>query len=114
MTFSLQYELDVKRIISAVINDSRSIIPETAGKDGNAVYAYAQAQIQLVGPGVLLYRVATENGGLGGYVALQVQNGVASVLLMQPRPAFVPFLGQISQTIANFITGNEFLQDMIY
>lgn len=114
MIFELSYELDYKRVISAVINDSRAVIPALAGEDGNGVYAYAQAQIALIVPGVLLYRISTAEGNLGGYLGLQVANGVASILLMQLRPAFVPLFDEISQVIATFITSNDFLQDMIY
>lgn len=114
MTFSLQFELDYQRVISAVINDSRSVIPSLVGRDGNAVYAYAQAQIAQVVPGVLVYRIIGSGSNLCGYCLIQVQNGVATVLQVQPRPAFVPFLSQISQIINNFIIGNIFLQDMLY
>lgn len=114
MTFEILYEQDHKRIISAVINDSRSIIPELVGKDGNAIYAYAQAQIAFVVPGVLLYRISTGEGNLGGYMGLQVPNGVATVVLMQLRPAFVALLDEILQIIATFITNNTFLQDVLF
>lgn len=114
MTFNLQYESDFKRIIPAVINDARNTIPAIANQPGTVIKAYADAQIDLVVPGVLLYRISTREGGLGGYVGLRVENGVATSHLMQLRPAFQPFLAEILQIIATFITSNAFLQDMIY
>lgn len=114
MTFSLQYELDHQRLISAVINDSRSLIPSLVGQDGNAVYAYAQAKIAQVVPGVLLYRIRTDQGNLSGILALQVIGGVASILFCQLRPGAQPFLTEILQIIGTFITSNAFLQDMLY
>lgn len=114
MTFTLLYEPDFKRVIPAVINDARNTIPETTNQPGTVIKAYADTQVNLVVPGVLLYRISTREGGLGGYVGLRVANRIASTLLMQLRPAFQPFLPEILQIIATFITSNEFLQDMIY
>lgn len=114
MTFNLQYESDFKRIIPAVINDARNTIPETTNQPGTVIKAYADSQIDLAVPGVLFYRISTREGGLGGYVGLRVANGVASTLLMQLRPAFQPFLAEISQVISTFIIDNLFLADLIY
>ena len=43
MTFSLSYEIDYKRVISAVINDSRWTIPALQGANGMEIYAYIQS-----------------------------------------------------------------------
>lgn len=114
MTFELQYEQDFKRVIPAVINDSRWAILGLKDQPGSVVYAYAQSQVVQVVPGVLVYRIVTETGNLAGYVALQVQNMVASVLFTQLRPAFLSFSTQISNIIANFITEGLVLQDLLY
>lgn len=114
MTLSLQYELDYHRIILAVICDSSGIIPQTIGQPGTVVYAYFQTQLALVTPNVLFYRIITRDGNIGGYCLIQVENGVAVVLSVQLRPAFVSFSAQISQIISIFIQGNLFLQDLLY
>lgn len=100
--------------MSAVINDSRNTIPAIAGASGMAICAYIQAQISLVGPNDLVYRIATEDENLAAYVVLRVQDGGASKLLYQPRPAFQSFQTQISGIISKFIVENAFLQDFLY
>lgn len=114
MTFSLQYELDHQRLITAVVNDSRSVIPSLAGKDGQAVYAYAQGLISQVVPGVLVYRVRTDQGNLSGILALQTTVQPVSVVFLQLRPASVSFLSEISEVIATFIIERQYLQDVLY
>jgi hypothetical protein len=114
MTFILSYEQDFQRFILAVINDSRSTIPAIAAQNGNAIYAYAQAQISAITPGVLVYRILGNDTNIGGYLALSVQNGVASILQLQLRPAYQPFLSEISQIINTFIQQNGFMADIIY
>lgn len=114
MTLSLVYELDKDRVMSAVINDSRNTIPAIAGQGGYAILGYIQAQIALVPAGGLVYRIVGDGANLGGYVVLGVQNGVASIILLQLRPAFRQFANQINEFIANFISNNQFLQDVLY
>lgn len=114
MTFSLSYELDYKRIMSAVINDARNTIPATTNQPGMAIYAYIQAQISLVVPGVLVYRIVGDGSNLGGYCAIQVQKGAITLLFYQLRPAFQDFTSEILQAIAIFIQQNGPLQDILY
>ena len=114
MRFSLSYELDFKRVMLAVINDARNTIPETTDKPGMVIYDYIQAQIARVVPGVLIYRICTENANLGGYCGIQVQNGAIQLLFFQLRPAFQPFEPEILQFIGTFIQGNGPMQDIIY
>lgn len=114
MTFYLSFELDYKRIMSAVINDARSIIPVISGQNGNAIYAYSQTQIALVVPGVLVYRITTQTGNLAGFCAIQVQGQSITTLFYQLRPAFVPFQVEILGIIATFIEINGPLQDILY
>jgi hypothetical protein len=113
MTYAITYELDYKRVMLAVINDSRNTIPAIAGQDGNAIYAYAQDQIALVVPGVLVYRVGSLDGNFGGYLALQVQNGVALPLLLQLRPAYQQNALEINGFIANFIVSGAWKADYL-
>lgn len=114
MTFTLSYELDYKRIMSAVINDARNTIPATTNQPGAVIYAYIQAQIALVSAGVIIYRICTESANLGGYCGIQVQNGIIQLLFFQLRPAFQPFESEILQIIGTFIQDNVPLQDIIY
>lgn len=113
MTLSLTFEIDYKRIISAVINDSRNVIPEITNQPGTVIYAYAQAQIAQVVRGVLVYRIGSSDGNLGGYLALQTVNGGASILLLQLRPAYQGISLEISQFISNFITSNQWKNDLL-
>jgi hypothetical protein len=115
MTYCLKYEMDTSRLIMAVVNDARAIIPSLGpNADGNAVYAYSQALIAQMVPGVILYRIATMNGNLGGIVAINTNPGAIGVVFLQVRPAAVPFLSEISVVIANFIAANTYLQDILY
>jgi hypothetical protein len=114
MTYSLKYELDSNRLIMAVVNDSRSVIPSLVGQDGNAVYAYSQALIAQMVPGVILYRIASVNGNLGGIVAINTNPGAVGIVFTVLRPAAVPFSSGISQIINTFIQQNTFLQDVLY
>jgi hypothetical protein len=112
MSYELTYELDYKRIISAVINDARNIIPQTKNQTGSVIYAYVQSQIMLVNPNVLMYRIESDQGNLAGYVGIRVNNGIATQVLYQLRPAFNDL--EISGVITNFIQTNSFLKDSIY
>jgi hypothetical protein len=115
MTYSLKYELDTNRLIMAVVNDSRSVIPSLGpNADGNAVYAYSQALIAMMTPGVILYRIQTVNGNLGGICALNTNPGAVGIVFTVLRPSAVPFSSEISEVIATFISGNVFLQDILY
>jgi len=110
MNFGLTFEQDYARIMSAVINDSRNMIPDIAGMDGVAIYAYAQGQISLVIPGVLVYRIVGDGGVLCGFVGI---NSAGTVVFQQLRPAFMQFAGQISDFIRNFISSNLFRNDYL-
>jgi hypothetical protein len=114
MNYYLKYEMDTQRLIMAVVNDARSVIPLLVEQDGNAIYAYSQGLIALMVPGVILYRIETLNGNLGGIVAINTNLGAVGVVFLQLRPAAVPFLSQISQIINTFIQENTFLQDVLY
>lgn len=114
MTFSLTYELDYHRLISAVINDARNTIPETTNQPGAVIYAFIQAQIALVPKTGLVYRIVADNGVLAGILALQYQNGAASIIFRFLRPAFQEFETQINDFIISFISNNQFIPDVLY
>lgn len=114
MMFTLQYELDSSRVMSAVINDSRGSILALRNATGMQIYAYIQSQIGLVTPGVVVYRIVGSGGVLAGYVGINTNPGTVGPVVQQLRSAFVPFLNQISQIISIFISENQFLQDVLY
>jgi hypothetical protein len=114
MTFSLSYEIDFQRVMSAVINDSRNTIPATKGAGGIAIYAYIQSQIALVTPQTIIYRIVGGSGNLGGYCGILVQGGRTSLQFYQLRPAFQQFESEILGIISIFISQNAPLQDVLY
>ena len=115
MTYSLKYEIDTQRLIMAVVNDSRSVIPSLGpNANGQAVYAYSQTLIAQMLSGVILYRIASVNGNLGGIVAINTNPGAVGTVFLQLRPAAAPFLSEISEVITTFITERQYLQDILY
>lgn len=115
MTYYLRYELDANRLIMAVVNDSRAVIPALGpNADGNAVYAYSQSLIAQMTPGVILYRIASVNGNIGGIAALNTNPGVVGVVFSVLRPAAVAFSSEISVVINNFIANRIYLQDVLF
>jgi hypothetical protein len=115
MNYCLKYEIDANRLIMAVVNDSRAVIPSLGpNADGNAVYAYSQALIAQMAPGVILYRIETLNGNLGGIVALNTNPVAVGIVFTVLRPAAVPFSSEISEVIATFISERQYLTDVLY
>jgi hypothetical protein len=115
MIYCLKYEIDTNRLIMAVVNDSRAVISSLGpNADGNAVYAYAQSLIAQMVPGVILYRLQTVNGNLGGICAINTNPGAVGQVFLVLRPAAVPFLSEISEVITNFISARTYLQDILY
>jgi hypothetical protein len=115
MNYCLKYELDANRLIMAVVNDSRAVIPSLGpNADGNAVYAYSQGLIAQMTPGVILYRIQTVNGNLGGIVALNTNPGAVGIIFLQLRPPATSFLSEISELIVNFIQSNNWQNDILY
>lgn len=99
--------------MSAVINDSRWTIPALKGATGMQIYAYIQSQIALITEGVIVYRIVAEGGVLGGYVAINTTGSIGPVA-QQLRPAFIGSTLEINQFISTFISGNFYLQDILY
>lgn len=114
MTFTLSYELDYQRVVSAVINDSRGTILALRNATGMQIYAYIQSQLVLVTSGVAVYRILAPGGVIAGVVAINTNSGSVGVVFQQLRPAFLQFSDQISQIISIFISENQFLQDVLY
>ena len=115
MTYCLRYELDTQRLIMAVVNDSRSVIPSLGPTaDGNAVYSYSQSLISQMTPGVILYRIQTVNGNLGGICAINTSPGAVGIVFTLLRPAAIAFSSEISVVINNFIANRIYLQDVLF
>ena len=114
MTFQPIYEPDFKRLIPAIINDSRNTIPETTNQIGMVIKTYFDAQIASVGLNGIVYRIEGEAGVLAGYFVLQVVNKIASLSSYQFRPAFQSFSAQLLSLISTFIQENGFLNDILY
>jgi|ERR1700733_546044 len=106
MNYSIIYMTDVNRTVTGIIIDSQYTIPAIANKLGSVTKAYADAQISAISNNVIPYKIETENGNLAGYFALQINNGIPSILQMQVRPAFVSDNANISILIGNFIISN--------
>lgn len=113
MTYDFIYESDYKRLIQAVINDSWDIIPQTKGQIGSVVQAYSNSQLNLITANCIVYKIESNNGNIVGFVVLQVNSNVASILISQFRPAFVQFSTVLYQLINTFVQKNFWQDDIL-
>ena len=117
MTFKVTYNQEYKRVIPAVLIDSRQNLPFLKSAGGYDVLAYTDSQVDLVTEKVIPYKVETEDGNLAGYFNLQVQgdnDDAAALLNYQLRPAFEVFNSQILGIISTFIQSNEWQFDCLF
>ena len=116
MTFIIVYNQEYKRVIPAVLIDSRQNFPFLKSAGGYDVLAYTQSQIDLVTDRVVPYKIETDDGNLAGYFNLSVNdnNVTATLLNYQLRPAFESLSVQILQKISNFISSNEWQFDCLF
>ena len=114
-TYRFVYEIDFDRIICATNIDARATNPALANQPGTAIQAYNQSQVNIAnGANCITYRIESlPYGNLVGYVTLQIVNNIATVLLMNVRPAYNQFMATISQNIANFISSNAWQSDFL-
>ena len=105
MNFNFTYDIEYNRTMRAVINDSRGNITAIKNKVGSVMKAYADGQVNTVTVVSIPYKIETaDNGNLAGYFILRVNDeGGASLLSTQLRPAFEQFSTDISNQIINFI-----------
>mgnify|MGYP006935487267 CR=1 FL=1 len=116
MIFKVTYNQEYKRVIPAVLIDSRQNLPFLKSAGGYDVLAYTESQVDLVTERVVPYKIETEEGNLAGYFNLQVQDGnddAAFLLNYQLRPAFQSFNSEILGIISNFISSNEWQFDCL-
>jgi len=116
MIFRIIYNQEYKRVIPAVLIDSRQNLPFLKSAGGYDVLAYTESQVLLVTDKVVPYKIETDGGNLAGYFNLQVgsDTNTATLLNYQLRPAFITFDAQILQIISNFIQSNEWQFDCLY
>lgn len=116
MSRRILYNESYKRVIPAVLIDSRAFVPAITTATGYEVKAYTDAQVSLVTSTVIPYKIETDNGNLAGYFNLQVSTSPvsASVLNKQLRPAFQQFESEINQEISNFIQSSNWKADYLF
>jgi hypothetical protein len=102
-----------RRMMWGVIADSRVNIPAVKNGTGWVIKAYVDSQIALVGPGVVVYKLETKLGNIAGYIGLYTGPGQVGVIFSQFRPAFVSDIVNINQNIATFVSGNNWLFDIL-
>lgn len=113
MTFYKSYLIEYRRVIAGIILESRELLPATKSKDGFAVEAYYNSEIEKVTDDVITYKMETVSGNLAAYFSILVTGSVAAQYQLFIRPAFVQFSGAISDFINNFITSNEWATDIL-
>ena len=114
MTFRIIYNQDYKRIIPAVLIDSRGLIPDIQETDGFATKNYTDSVVNMVNEDTVPYKIETDTGNLVGYFNILVGiDGNASLMNSQIRPAFQNFDAEISQLIITFIASNDWVYDFI-
>lgn len=116
MSYRIVYNEEYRRVMPAVLIDSRANIDAIKTADGFSVKAYTDAQVALVTNTVIPYKIETNNGNLVGYFNLSVTTSPKSALILntQLRPAFVQFNSEISQIISTFIISNDWQYDYLF
>lgn len=114
MVFRIIYNQEYKRVIPAVLIDSRGGISAIETTGGYETKTYTDAQVALVTPTVIPYKIESGAGNLAGYFNLQVEGSNAGLLVMQLRPSFGELSAQISQIINNFIISNVWKEDYLF
>lgn len=114
MVFRIIYNQEYKRVIPAVLIDSRGGISAIETTGGYETKAYTDAQVAVVTPVVIPYKIESGAGNLSGYFNLQITDETVVLLGTQLRPAFEQFSAQISQIINNFIISNVWKEDYLF
>lgn len=116
MSYRIIYNEDYKRVIPAVIIDSRQNIAAIKTAGGYEVKEYTDSQVALITDTVIPYKIETDKGNLVSYFNLSVSDNPksASLLNAQLRPAFIQFNSEISVIISNFIISNNWQQDYLF
>jgi len=116
MSYRVVYNDAYKRVIPAVLIDSRGTNSSLYTASGNAVLSYTNGKVALVTSSVLPYKIETDTGNLVGYFNLTVVESPksASLLNKQLRSAFQKYDSEISQVISNFITSSNWQADYLF
>lgn len=116
MNYRIIYNQEYKRVIPAVLIDSRANINAIKTATGYEVKAYTDSQVALVTSLVIPYKIETLNGNLAGYFNLTVSDNPKTVVLLnaQLRPAFVQYNSEISQLISTFIISGNWEFDYLF
>lgn len=115
MTFDFIFSREQQRIIQAVMIDSRAT-SMPIGLNGNQIKPLVDAQVLLVTPTVIFYKIETVNGNLVGYFSLQVDtaNKSATLLQYQLRASFMSFDTEIKNQINGYIVNGEWKGDYLF
>lgn len=116
MTFRFIYSQEVPRLVTAVIIDSKSLIPEIALGIGSVIKTYTDGQIaQLNENSTLTYKIESMDGNLAGYFSILLTNMGQNATKFQQvlRPAFQSFSSKLSEDISNFIQNGEYRPDFL-
>lgn len=116
MTFHFTYEDQYKRVIPAVLIDARAAIPEIAGQIGSVIKNYFDSIVSKVTENTIPYRIESDGGNLAGYFVISVNrvNQSGTLLMMQLRPAFQPFLTDITQKVDTFIMNGLWKSEILF
>lgn len=112
MIYNFIFCEEYKSLIWGVIADSRANIPSVKDQPGSIIKSYVDSQTALAVPGVVVYKIEA-GSSLAAYFLLSTAPGAVSVISLQLRPAFVQFEQEINQNIATFISGNNWVFDII-
>ena len=113
MTFSFTYEPEFQRVIPAVEIDARASNPAIRNQIGDVIKSFTDGKVALVTDNVIVYRIETDDGNLGGYFTVQVSSGVATLQFSTLRPAFVQFSPQIFGLISKFVQSGQWQADYL-
>lgn len=114
MIYKVTYNQEYKRVIPAVLIDSRGTIPAIQTVGGYELKSYNDSQVAIVTDTVIPYKIETETGNLAGYFNVQTKSETRAVLQgYQLRPAFQQFDAEILQIITNFIASNVWQYDIL-
>lgn len=113
MSIRIIYCQEPERVIPAVLIDNRANIPAITNVTGFAIKAYTDAQVAMIVPGVLPYRLETDMGNLAGFMTLQTSGGGAGLYQFVLRPAFLSQKTEILGIISNFIMQGNWKADFL-
>lgn len=105
MINTFTYDDNFYRTIPACIIDGRGGNTAVAGQIGFVIKDFTDAEvIKARQPGVLPYKMETDNGNLIGFMSIKVVNGIAGLYQLWLREAYKANLNEITQDISIFIT----------